>query len=58
LERRSARANTLLDQFVDLGFNASTRPNSYPRWVPNALDGESEIIIGKWLKTSGSATAC
>lgn len=48
-----AGANKLLDQFVDLGFNAIDTANSYPRWVPNALDGESEIIIGKWLKTSG-----
>ena len=46
-------ANALLDRFVDLGFNAIDTANSYPRWVPNALDGESEIIIGKWLKTSG-----
>jgi len=46
-------ANALLDRFVDVGFNAIDTANSYPRWVPNALDGESEIIIGKWLKTSG-----
>lgn len=46
-------ANALLDRFVDLGFNAIDTANSYPRWVPSALDGESEIIIGKWLKTSG-----
>ena len=48
-----ARANALLDRFVDLGFNAIDTANSYPRWVPSSLDGESEIIIGKWLKTSG-----
>ena len=48
-----AGANRLLDSFVDLGFNAIDTANSYPRWVPNALDGESEIIIGKWLKASG-----
>jgi len=48
-----APANALLDRFVELGFNAIDTANSYPRWVPNALDGESEIIIGKWLKTSG-----
>jgi aryl-alcohol dehydrogenase-like predicted oxidoreductase len=47
------RANALLDRFVELGFNAIDTANSYPRWVPNALDGESEIIIGKWLKASG-----
>jgi aryl-alcohol dehydrogenase-like predicted oxidoreductase len=48
-----AGANRLLDTFVDLGFNAIDTANSYPRWVPGSLDGESEIIIGKWLKTSG-----
>jgi aryl-alcohol dehydrogenase-like predicted oxidoreductase len=48
-----AHANTLLDRFVELGFNAIDTANSYPRWVPGSLDGESEIIIGKWLKTSG-----
>jgi aryl-alcohol dehydrogenase-like predicted oxidoreductase len=48
-----ARANTLLDRFVELGFNAIDTANSYPRWVPGSLDGESEIIIGKWLKASG-----
>ena len=48
-----ARANVLLDRFVDLGFNAIDTANSYPRWVPGSLDGESEIIIGKWLTTSG-----
>jgi aryl-alcohol dehydrogenase-like predicted oxidoreductase len=47
------RANRLLDSFVDLGFNAIDTANSYPRWVPGSLDGESEIIIGNWLKASG-----
>jgi len=46
-------ANRLLDRFVDLGFNAIDTANSYPRWVPGSLDGESEIVIGNWLKTSG-----
>jgi aryl-alcohol dehydrogenase-like predicted oxidoreductase len=46
-------ANKLLDAFVDLGFNAIDTANSYPRWVPGSLDGESEIIIGNWLKASG-----
>ena len=31
-----ARANTLLDAFVDLGFNAIDTANSYPRWVPGS----------------------
>ena len=53
LERRSGASIVLLDRFVDLGFNAIDTANSYPRWVPGNLDGESETIIGKWLKTSG-----
>jgi aryl-alcohol dehydrogenase-like predicted oxidoreductase len=48
-----AGANRLLDRFVDLGFNAIDTANSYPRWVPGSLDGESEIVIGNWLKASG-----
>jgi aryl-alcohol dehydrogenase-like predicted oxidoreductase len=48
-----AGANRLLDRFVDLGFNAIDTANSYPRWHPGSLDGESEIVIGNWLKTSG-----
>lgn len=43
----------LLDAFVDAGFNAIDTANSYSRWVPGHTGGESEAIIGKWLKTSG-----
>ena len=46
-------ANRLLDRFVDLGFNAIDTANSYPRWHPGSLDGESEIVIGSWIKASG-----
>jgi aryl-alcohol dehydrogenase-like predicted oxidoreductase len=38
---------------VDLGFNTIDTANSYSRWVPGHTGGESETIIGKWLKKSG-----
>jgi aryl-alcohol dehydrogenase-like predicted oxidoreductase len=43
----------LLDAFVDAGFNAIDTADSYSRWVPGHKGGESETIIGNWLKKSG-----
>jgi len=43
----------ILDAFVDSGFNAVDTADSYSRWVPGHTGGESETIIGDWLKTSG-----
>jgi aryl-alcohol dehydrogenase-like predicted oxidoreductase len=43
----------LLDAFVDAGFNGIDTADSYSRWVPGHSGGESEIIIGNWLKRSG-----
>ena len=43
----------ILDAFVDAGFNAIDTSDSYSRWVPGHPGGESETIIGNWLKTSG-----
>ena len=43
----------ILDAFVDAGFNAVDTSNSYSRWVPGHPGGESETIIGNWLKKSG-----
>lgn len=48
-----ATSFTLLDAFVDAGFNAIDTADSYSRWVPGHPGGESEIIIGNWLKRSG-----
>jgi aryl-alcohol dehydrogenase-like predicted oxidoreductase len=49
-ERRSFE---LLDAFVAAGFNLIDTANSYSRWVPGNSGGESETIIGKWLRKSG-----
>lgn len=40
----------ILDAFVDHGFNAIDTADSYSRWVPGHKGGESEAIIGRWLK--------
>src|ERR1039458_10002696 len=48
-----ATSFALLDAFVDAGFNAIDTADSYSRWVPGHPGGESETIIGKWLKRSG-----
>jgi aryl-alcohol dehydrogenase-like predicted oxidoreductase len=47
-------AFTLLDSFVAAGFNLVDTADTYSRWVPGNRGGESETIIGKWLKRSGN----
>ncbi len=44
----------LLDSFVDAGLNFIDTADVYSRWVPGNQGGESETIIGKWLKQSGA----
>jgi aryl-alcohol dehydrogenase-like predicted oxidoreductase len=43
----------LLDAFVAEGFNLIDTADVYARWVQGLEGGESEAIIGKWLKRSG-----
>jgi aryl-alcohol dehydrogenase-like predicted oxidoreductase len=43
----------LLDAFVDAGINAIDTADVYSRFVPGHKGGESETVIGKWLKQSG-----
>ena len=43
----------LLDRFVDAGCNLIDTADVYSTWVPGHVGGESETIIGKWLKRSG-----
>jgi aryl-alcohol dehydrogenase-like predicted oxidoreductase len=44
---------TLLDAFVAAGFNLIDTADVYSRSALGNRGGESEIIIGKWLKQSG-----
>jgi aryl-alcohol dehydrogenase-like predicted oxidoreductase len=48
-----ATSFSLLDAFVDAGFNLIDTADVYSRWVPGHSGGESEAIIGRWLKKSG-----
>jgi aryl-alcohol dehydrogenase-like predicted oxidoreductase len=40
----------VLDGFVDAGFNLIDTADVYSRWVPANTGGESERIIGNWMK--------
>ena len=44
---------TLLDEFVEAGFSLIDTADVYSQWVQGHNGGESETIIGKWLKRTG-----
>ncbi|HEY3788028.1 MAG TPA: aldo/keto reductase [Urbifossiella sp.] len=44
----------LLDAAVAAGFNLIDTADVYSRWVPGHKGGESETVIGNWLKKSGN----
>ncbi len=46
-------AFAILDAFVAAGFNLIDTADTYSRWVTGNKGGESETIIGKWLRKSG-----
>ena len=47
------RSFELLDAFVDAGGNLIDTADVYSAWVSGNRGGESEAIIGNWLKQSG-----
>jgi aryl-alcohol dehydrogenase-like predicted oxidoreductase len=44
----------LLDAFVAAGFNSVDTADVYSKWVPGHTGGESEIILGEWMKRRGN----
>jgi aryl-alcohol dehydrogenase-like predicted oxidoreductase len=48
-----ATSFSLLDAWVDAGFNFIDTADVYSIWAPGHTGGESETIIGKWLRKSG-----
>ena len=48
-----ATSFSVLDAFVDEGLNLIDTADVYSAWAPGNQGGESERIIGKWLKRSG-----
>lgn len=51
-----ATSFAVLDAFVDGGFNLIDTADIYSRWVPGHQGGESEAVIGRWLKAPGNAS--
>ena len=48
-----ATSFSLLDAWLDAGFNFIDTADIYSIWAPGHVGGESETIIGKWLARSG-----
>jgi aryl-alcohol dehydrogenase-like predicted oxidoreductase len=44
----------LLDAFLAAGFNLIDTADVYSRWVPGNKGGESETIIGNWMRRRGN----
>ncbi len=49
-----SRSFEILDGFIGAGFNLVDTADVYSRWAPGNQGGESETIIGKWMKTRGN----
>ena len=43
----------LLDAFLAAGFNSVDTADVYSRWAPGHKGGESEAVLGRWLKARG-----
>src|SRR5690348_8338235 len=43
----------LLDALLDAGYNAIDTADVYSAWAPGHQGGESETVIGNWLKSRG-----
>ena len=48
-----AQSHRILDRLVDTGLHAIDTADVYSAWAPGHQGGESEAIIGEWLKASG-----
>ena len=44
----------LLDAFVAAGFNAIDTADMYSKWVAGHVGGESETILGNWMRSRGN----
>jgi aryl-alcohol dehydrogenase-like predicted oxidoreductase len=49
-----ATSFTLLDAFAAQGFNFIDTADCYSIWVPGHKGGESEAILGRWMKARGN----
>ena len=44
---------SLLDAWIDAGFNFVDTADVYSRWAPGHAGGESESVIGRWVRQGG-----
>ncbi|MBL6456488.1 aldo/keto reductase [Belnapia sp. T6] len=49
----TAQSHRILDRLVETGLYAIDTADVYSAWAPGHQGGESETIIGEWLKASG-----
>jgi aryl-alcohol dehydrogenase-like predicted oxidoreductase len=49
-----SRTFQLLDAFAAAGFDAVDTADVYSKWVPGHTGGESEKMLGEWMKRSGN----
>jgi aryl-alcohol dehydrogenase-like predicted oxidoreductase len=49
-----ATSFALLDRFAEAGLNAIDTADVYSAWAPGNSGGESEAIIGEWMKARGN----
>ncbi|HEY4328203.1 MAG TPA: aldo/keto reductase, partial [Phycisphaerae bacterium] len=49
-----ATSFSLLDHLLGAGFNFLDTADVYSKWVPGHSGGESETIIGNWMKSRGN----
>lgn len=49
-----AASYAVLDAFVGGGFNAVDTADVYSRWAPGHQGGESETVLGDWMKERGN----
>lgn len=50
----AATSLSIIDAFVDRGFSLIDTADVYSIWIPGHEGGESEAIIGQWLKRGGA----
>jgi len=51
---KEQQAFDILDRFAGAGFNFIDTADAYSRWAPGNRGGESETIIGNWMKQRGN----
>ncbi|KPJ85216.1 MAG: hypothetical protein AMS17_14710 [Spirochaetes bacterium DG_61] len=46
----------LLDRYVEAGGNFLDTANNYATWIPGGRGGESETLLGRWIKERGNSS--